>query len=106
MVKVFNSIFATSLNDRGRGKREKNRIVLAVSVEITTAKEIVFDLVDELGFDPFDLGGFARYWRQIVLLSVLGSSENIIGMKRRWQQIFRPGGKTFRNKNGFIAKGH
>jgi predicted dinucleotide-binding enzyme len=64
VVKVFNSIFAQSLKDFGKAKGEKNRIALSVSGDDTTAKEIVCKLVDELGFDPFDMGDIAQSWRQ------------------------------------------
>jgi predicted dinucleotide-binding enzyme len=64
VVKVFNSIVAESLQDKGLPKGEKNRIALAVSGDDTKAKEIVFDLVDALGFDSFDIGRIAQSWKQ------------------------------------------
>jgi predicted dinucleotide-binding enzyme len=64
VVKVFNSILATSIRDFGRPKGEKDRIALAVSGDNTKAKEVVFTLVDELGFDHFDIGTIAQSWKQ------------------------------------------
>jgi predicted dinucleotide-binding enzyme len=64
VVKVFNSIFATSLNLPGRPKGDKDRIALAVSGDSTQAKAIAFKLVDELGYDPFDIGTIADSWKQ------------------------------------------
>ena len=64
VVKVFNSILATSLKVLGRPKGDKNRIALAVSGDDTKAKEVVFKLVDELGFDFFDVGTIAQSWQQ------------------------------------------
>jgi predicted dinucleotide-binding enzyme len=64
VVKVFNSILATSINDLGRPKGEKGRIALAVSGDNITSKEVVFKLVDELGFDTFDIGAIAQSWKQ------------------------------------------
>lgn len=64
IVKVFNSILATSINDLGRPKGEKNRIAIAVSGDDTKAKEVVFKLVEELGFAPFDIGTIAQSWKQ------------------------------------------
>lgn len=64
VIKVFNSILATSLKDRSKPKGDKDRIALAVSGDNIHAKEIVFKLVDELGFDPFDLGNIAQSWKQ------------------------------------------
>jgi predicted dinucleotide-binding enzyme len=64
VVKVFNSIFATSLNLPGRPKGDKDRIALAVSGDSAQAKAIAFKLVDELGYDPFDIGTIADSWKQ------------------------------------------
>lgn len=83
VVKVFNSIFATSLNDLGRSKSEKNRIALAVSGDQPKAKEIVFQLVDELGFDPFDMGSIAQSWRQQPGSSIYCRDINLDELKTR-----------------------
>ncbi|HTE01053.1 MAG TPA: NAD(P)-binding domain-containing protein [Mucilaginibacter sp.] len=64
VIKVFNSIFATSLNHPGRVKGDKDRIALAVSGDRPQAKAIVFQLVDELGYDSFDIGTIAQSWKQ------------------------------------------
>lgn len=64
VIKVFNSILATSVNDLGRPKGEKNRIAIAISGDDTKAKEVVFKLVEELGFRPFDIGTIAQSWKQ------------------------------------------
>jgi predicted dinucleotide-binding enzyme len=64
IVKVFNSILATSINDLSRPKGDKNRIAIAVSGDDAKAKEVVFKLVEELGFDPFDVGNIAQSWKQ------------------------------------------
>ena len=64
VVKVFNSILAESLRDMSKPKGEKNRIALAISGDDAKAKEVVFQLVEELGFDPFDVGTIAQSWKQ------------------------------------------
>lgn len=64
VVKVFNSILADSIKDLGRPKGDKDRIAIAVSGDNTNAKKVVFKLVEELGFDPFDLGTIAQSWKQ------------------------------------------
>ena len=64
VVKVFNSILATSINDLGRPMGTKDRIAMAVSGDDSTAKQVVFKLVDELGFDPFDIGSITQSWKQ------------------------------------------
>jgi predicted dinucleotide-binding enzyme len=64
VVKAFNSILATSLNNLGKPKGEKGRISIAVSGDKPKSKELVFKLVDELGFDAFDIGTIAQSWKQ------------------------------------------
>jgi len=64
VIKAFNSILATSINDLRKPKGEKKRIAIAVSGDDTKAKEVVFKLVDELGFDPFDVGNIGQSWKQ------------------------------------------
>lgn len=64
VVKVFNSILATSIEALGRSRGDKDRIAMAVSGDNKKAKEIVFKLVEELGFDPFDIGSIVQSWKQ------------------------------------------
>ena len=83
VVKVFNSILATSLQDMGRPKGEENRIALAVSGDDTKAKEVVFRLVEELGFDPFDLGTIAQSWQQQPGSPIYCRDINLEELKKR-----------------------
>ena len=83
VVKVFNSIFATSLNDLARPKSDRNRIALAISGDDAQAKEIVFQLVDDLGFDPFDMGTIAQSWRQQPGSSIYCRDINLEELKKR-----------------------
>jgi predicted dinucleotide-binding enzyme len=64
VVKVFNSILATSLQQLGRSKGEKNRIAMAVSGDDRKSKEVAFSLVEAIGFDPFDIGTITQSWKQ------------------------------------------
>jgi hypothetical protein len=64
VVKAFNSILATSLRNKGRSKGQEGRIALAISGDDMKAKQVVFSLMDELGFDAFDVGGIAQSWKQ------------------------------------------
>jgi 8-hydroxy-5-deazaflavin:NADPH oxidoreductase len=64
LVKVFNNIYASHLRDRGRPKGDPDRFGLPVAADNVAAKELVMDLVDELGFDPVDAGGLDDSWRQ------------------------------------------
>ena len=83
VVKVFNSILATSLKDMGRLKGEKNRIALAVSGDEIKAKELVFNLVDRLGFDAFDIGTIAQSWKQQPGSPIYCRDINLEEIKRR-----------------------
>ena len=83
VVKVFNSILATSIKDLGRPKGDINRIAIAVSGDDAKAKEIVFKLVDELGFDPFDVGTIAQSWKQQPGTSVYCRDINLDEIKKK-----------------------
>jgi 8-hydroxy-5-deazaflavin:NADPH oxidoreductase len=83
VVKVFNSILATSIHDLGRPKGEKNRIAIAVSGDNAKAKEIVFLLVEELGFDPFDVGTIAQSWKQQPGSSIYCRDITLSELKKR-----------------------
>jgi hypothetical protein len=64
VTKVFNSILATSLRSFGKEKGAQDRIALAVSGDNQHSKKVVFSLVDELGFDSYDLGEIKDSWKQ------------------------------------------
>ena len=83
VVKVFNSILAESIQDLGRPKGEKNRIALAISGDDTKAKEVVFKLVEELGFDPFDVGNIAQSWKQQPGSTIYCRDINLEELKKR-----------------------
>lgn len=83
VVKVFNSILAESLMELGRPKGEKDRIALAVSGDNRKAKEVVFKLVDDLGFDAFDIGPIAQSWKQQPGSSIYCKDLNFAELKKR-----------------------
>lgn len=83
VVKVFNSILAESLKYLGRPKGEKGRIALAVSGDNAKAKDVVFNLVDELGFDPFDIGTIAQSWKQQPGTSIYCRDLDIDELRKR-----------------------
>lgn len=100
IVKVFNSILATSLKDLGRPKGEKNRIAIAVSGDDTKAKEIVFKLVDELGFDSFDVGTIAQSWKQQPGSPIYCRDINLEELKKRIDAM----GTTSSDRRDVITK--
>ncbi len=62
--KVFNGIFWEHLLNRGRAKGAENRIALPIAGADGPAKQVAFDIVDALGFDPVDAGSLEESWRQ------------------------------------------
>lgn len=64
VIKAFNNIYFESLRDEGQSADADDRIALPVAGDDEEAKAVVFDLIDELGFDPVDAGGLDESWRQ------------------------------------------
>jgi predicted dinucleotide-binding enzyme len=83
VIKVFNSILAESIRDLGRPKGEKHRIAMAVSGNDLKAKELVFELVEELGFDPFDIGTITQSWKQQPGSSIYCRDIDLEELKKR-----------------------
>lgn len=79
VVKVFNSILATSLKEKSTHKR----IALAVSGDDAKAKEVVFKLVEDLGFDHFDIGTIVQSWKQQPGSPIYCRDINLEELKRR-----------------------
>ncbi|MCM3921453.1 NAD(P)-binding domain-containing protein [Frankia sp. AiPs1] len=79
VVKVFNGIFWKHLLERGRSKGDEGRIALPIAGADGPAKELVFALVDELGFDPVDGGTLADSWRQQPGTPVYGADLDAAG---------------------------
>lgn len=64
VMKVFNTIFAKSLLEKGVPKGTAGRIALPVAGDPPEAREIVLRLVEDLGFDAIDAGDLEESWRQ------------------------------------------
>ena len=64
VVKVFNSIYADHLQNKGLPAGTPGRISLPVAGDDAAAKQKVMRLVEELGFDPVDDGSLHESWRQ------------------------------------------
>ncbi|WP_436487920.1 NADPH-dependent F420 reductase [Chitinophaga sp. ARDCPP14] len=83
VVKVFNSIVVESLEALGQPKGAQNRIALAVSGDNDAAKEVVFTLVNDVGFDPFDVGTIAQSWKQQPGSTIYCRDINLEELKKR-----------------------
>jgi hypothetical protein len=77
VFKVFNGIYWHHLLERGRAKGEQNRIALPIAGADGPARQVVFDLVDDLGFDPVDGGTLAESWRQQPGTPVYGKDYDV-----------------------------
>jgi len=64
LVKTFNSMTADSLRTRGKPQGARDRIALPVTGDSPAARALVMDLVDQLGFTPYDAGSLSESWRQ------------------------------------------
>ncbi|MEV8098188.1 NAD(P)-binding domain-containing protein [Kitasatospora sp. NPDC085879] len=64
VVKAFNGTYAQDLLDRPRPQGDADRIALPVAGDDPAAKQLVRDLIDELGFDTVDAGTIDDSWRQ------------------------------------------
>ena len=64
VIKAFNNILATSLQEKGQPGGTKGRIALPVAGDSLEEKTTVLQLIDELGFDPVDAGDLDNSWRQ------------------------------------------
>ena len=82
VVKAFNSIRAANLSDGGRPPGDPARIALPVAGDDARAKQVVMDLVEELGFDPVDAGSLDESWRQQPGTPVYGSDRDAHGVRR------------------------
>jgi predicted dinucleotide-binding enzyme len=63
VVKVFNSINWRALDALSSPAGATYRIALPISGDDAEAKLVISNLVDQLGFDPYDAGTIAASWR-------------------------------------------
>ncbi|MEU3458195.1 NAD(P)-binding domain-containing protein [Micromonospora sp. NPDC006766] len=82
VVKVFNTIRAQHLMDNGRPAGAPDRIGLPVAGDDPAAKQMVMELVDELGFDPVDGGTLDASWRQQPGAPVYGADRDADGVRQ------------------------
>ena len=82
VFKVFNGIFWKHLLENGVPAGTEGRIALPIAGDDPTEKQIVSDLVDQLGFDPVDAGTLAESWRQQPETPVYGKDFDAEGVKK------------------------
>ena len=62
VIKSFNTLLAHSLAELGKPNGEDNRLVMQIAGDDENQKKIVMDLIDECGFDSYDVGLLAESW--------------------------------------------
>jgi predicted dinucleotide-binding enzyme len=88
VVKVLNSILSKALAAAGRPAGSKDRVALPISGDNPKAREIVAQLIDQIGFDSVDAGTIAESWRQQTWISCLlhqsdEGGTSVLAKKRR-----------------------
>jgi predicted dinucleotide-binding enzyme len=82
VFKVFNGIFWKHLLEGGLPRNSAGRIALPIAGDDPTGRQVVSDLVDELGFDPVNGGTLAESWRQQPGTPVYGADLDAEGVIR------------------------
>lgn len=63
VIKAFNGIYAANLLTHGRPAGDPDRMALPVAGD-ARGKQVVIDLLDQIGFDGVDAGSLEDSWRQ------------------------------------------
>lgn len=82
VVKVFNGIWWKHLLENGVPAGTPGRIALPIAGADGAGKKLVFDVVDELGFDPVDGGDLSESWRQQPGTPVYGKDYDVEATKK------------------------
>jgi hypothetical protein len=100
VVKAFNTIHAANLMNLGRPPGSPDRLALPIAGDDESARAVVLDLVDQLGFDAVDAGGLDESWRQQPGTPVYGTQLDAAGVREALAQAsrdrlpqFRAGGR-------------
>src|SRR6478735_5423201 len=64
VYKVFNGIWWKHLLEKGTPSGTPNRIALPIAGADGPGRELVHDIVEQLGFEPVDSGPISESWRQ------------------------------------------
>ncbi|KRE02980.1 NADPH-dependent F420 reductase [Priestia megaterium] len=64
VIKAFNNLLAYTLENEGTPEDSSGRIAMAVAGDDPAQKQIVRDVVHDLGFDAVDSGSLNDSWRQ------------------------------------------
>lgn len=81
VVKAFNGIYAANIIERARPEGDPDRIALPVAGDEPAAKQVVMDLISDLGFDAVDAGSIDESWRQQPGTPVYGATTDANGVR-------------------------
>jgi len=81
VVKAFNGIYAANIIERARPADAGDRMALPVAGDDPAAKQVVMELIEELGFDAVDAGGIDESWRQQPGTPVYGLDADASGVR-------------------------
>src|SRR5664280_3925749 len=107
VIKAFNNIYAQHLQDKGQPAGTPGRIALPVAGDDQAAKQVVLDLVDQLGFDAVDAGGLDESWRQQPGSPVYATDFDADGVRRALAQASKertPKWQATENSPGTFAQ--
>ncbi|RKE22445.1 NADPH-dependent F420 reductase [Streptomyces sp. TLI_171] len=82
VVKAFNGTYAQDILELPRPAGDPERIALPVAGDDPAAKQLVRELIDELGFDTVDSGGIDDSWRQQPDTPVYGLRAGVEGVTK------------------------
>lgn len=100
VIKVFNNIRADHLLELGKPAGSEERIALPISGDDAKKKKIVFQLVEELGFDPVDNDGLDESWRQQPGTPVYTTDRDAEGVRRALSEASKERKPAFKAKPG------
>ncbi len=96
VIKAFNNMRAQHQVDLAKRKGDTDRRALPVSGDDLRAKQIVMDLINQLGFDPVDNGGLDDSWRQQPGTPVYTADLNSEGTREALKQATRQRPQQFK----------
>ncbi|MED4136232.1 NAD(P)-binding domain-containing protein [Priestia megaterium] len=64
IIKAFNNLLAHTLENEGTPEGTSGRIAIAIAGNDQSQKQVIMDVVNELGFDAVDSGSLSDSWRQ------------------------------------------
>jgi 8-hydroxy-5-deazaflavin:NADPH oxidoreductase len=64
IIKAFNNLLAYTLENEGTSEDSSGRIAITVAGNDLSQKQVIMDVVNELGFDTVDSGSLSDSWRQ------------------------------------------